>query len=461
MVKRATLTDEKIAKLNPASAGQRYHVYDADEAVPGFGVRVTDRGPVSFILYTRFSPGSPPARTTLGKVGPMKVGQARSKAEQWLSMLEAGLDPRAEEREAREAARKAKAGAKKERRDVTFAGAAQAYMEHKRRAGHRRADVAEREINRHLVTRWGKKLVSEVRRSDVVGMVEDLTEQGKARTAHDMFAHARAIFSWAIDKGWYGLEHSPCDRMKPSRLIGAKKIRMRVLTDEELLAYWRVSRRLGYPLGSFYRVLLLTGQRVSEVAGMRWRELHPEIAKLLRNSELVDWAKIPAAIKVWTIPPERFKSNSSHIVPLSDAVCRELASLPLFRGGDYVFTSTFGKKPINGFANAKARLDNGMVLTLRAIARQNREDTSTVDLAPWVQHDVRRTVRTRLSGLRVPADVAEMVVGHSKQGLKRVYDQHEFVEEMREALEAWAQQVESIVEPKASNVVALPVRRAT
>jgi hypothetical protein len=80
--------------------------------------------------------------------------------------------------------------------------------------------------------------------------------------------------------------------------------------------------------------------------------------------------------------------------------------------------------------------------------------------APWVVHDIRRTVRTRLASLRVSDLVAEMVIGHGRSGIQRVYDQHTYELEMREALELWAARLRDIVTPPPENVVRLRKGRA-
>ena len=104
---------------------------------------------------------------------------------------------------------------------------------------------------------------------------------------------------------------------------------------------WNSSETLGYPFGPLYKLLLLTGARKSEVAGARWSE--------------IDLKK-----KIWTVPPERFKSNASHLVPLSDAAIAIIEALPRFTKGDHLFTTTYGEKPISGFSKGKARLDKLM-----------------------------------------------------------------------------------------------------
>ena len=200
--------------------------------------------------------------------------------------------------------------------------------------------------------------------------------------------------------------------------------RQRVLQDAELASLWRASEALGYPFGPLYQILLLTGARKGEVAGARWREFEP-------------------AKNVWVIPPERFKSNATHLVPLSAHASTIIEALPRFTRGDHLFSTTFGKKPVSGFSKAKARLDAMMTEEL---------GNSPV---PWVIHDIRRTVRTRLAALRVPDMVAEMVIGHGRKGLQRVYDQHGYEHEMREALELWAGRLRDIVTPAPENVVEL------
>jgi len=126
-----------------------------------------------------------------------------------------------------------------------------------------------------------------------------------------------------------------------------------------------------------------------------------------------------------------------------------LHAMPRFKRGDHLFSTTYGAKPIEGFSKIKERLDELMLDELRAT------HSESADLLPFVVHDLRRTVRTRLSALRVPDTVAEMVIGHGRKGLQRVYDQHKFESEMREALSAWASRLRDIVEPPPANVVPL------
>jgi integrase len=150
------------------------------------------------------------------------------------------------------------------------------------------------------------------------------------------------------------------------------------------------------------------------------------------------------------------KAAATHIVPLTDDVVMILESLPRFRKGDCVFSTTFGVKPVNGFSKAKERLDRRMLRSWRALARARGDDRRQAEIQPWVIHDLRRTVRTQLSALPVPDLVRELVIAHTKPGLHKVYDQFSYIDEKRRALELWAAKLRGIVEPAAAtNVVAL------
>jgi integrase len=207
--------------------------------------------------------------------------------------------------------------------------------------------------------------------------------------------------------------------LKPARIIGPKAIRVRVLNDRELRELWIAAGELGYPRGPLIRLLMLTGARLNEVAGARWREVDLEG-------------------RLWGIPAERFKSNAQHIVPLCDDAMELLADLPRWTRGDHVFSSTYGIKPVAAFSKMKASIDEQMGGAI----------------ADWVFHDIRRTVRTRLSELRVPEPIAELAIGHGRKGLLRIYDQSERLPEVREALELWAAKLRSIINPS-DNVVPL------
>jgi len=152
------------------------------------------------------------------------------------------------------------------------------------------------------------------------------------------------------------------------------------------------------------------------------------------------------------------KAGAAHVVPLTDDVMAILKDLPRFNGGDYLFSTTAGQKPVRGFNRAKHDLDRHMQRSWRALGRLRHEDRRHKEIAPFVIHDIRRTMRTRLSALPIPDLIRELVIGHTKPELHRVYDQHAYAEEKRQALTLWAARLHSIVAPPPSsdNVIRMP-----
>jgi integrase len=407
------LTDRKLKALKPAKTGQRDEIMDAE--VNGFGVRITDKGKLTFILTARYPGSNNPTRRALGEYPTDTLAESRERARQWRKLIERGIDPKDEEERQRLAELRKRAD--------TFDSAVAVYSKRvlaKQRRGH----IVAKEIEKEFSEKWRGRPITSITRADVLEVINDALDRGAPYQARNLLGNMRAMFNWAIEAGSYGLETSPCDRIRPKHLIGERVPRDRVLTDDEIRALWSSSERIGYPFGPLIQLLMLTGVRKSEASGAQWSELN------LKG-------------RLWTVPAERFKSKSTHLVPLTDDTITLLETLPSFNQGDHLFSTSLGKSPVTGFAKAKLRLDRLMQEEL------GKKPT------PFRLHDIRRTVRTRLAGLRIADEVAEMIIGHGRKGIQRVYDQHTYEAEMREALDLWAARLRDIVTPAPGNVVRL------
>ncbi len=159
----------------------------------------------------------------------------------------------------------------------------------------------------------------------------------------------------------------------------------------------------------------------------------------------MDWSEIEG--DVWTIPADRHKTGAEagdKVVPMTPAA---LDLLGKRQKKGFVFSTTKGEKPFSGFSKAKRALDEA-ISELRAAEGRK-------PMAPWVQHDLRRTARSLMSRAGVSADIAERVLGHAIPGVRGVYDRHSFIDEKRDALERLARLVAQILDPPAGNVVSL------
>ncbi len=179
----------------------------------------------------------------------------------------------------------------------------------------------------------------------------------------------------------------------------------------ELVRVWNGAALSGYPFGQFVRMLILTAQRRTEVATMRWADLDLKAGN-------------------WTLPAGQTKADRAQLVPLSPMALEILDNIPEL--GPYVFT-TDGQTHIANFAKSKARLDEFLAVKGGV-------------LAPWRLHDLRRTAATNMVRLGVSMEITGRVLNHSVVGITATtYGLHDYAAEKRHALDLWAAEVDRAV----------------
>jgi integrase len=108
-----------------------------------------------------------------------------------------------------------------------------------------------------------------------------------------------------------------------------------------------------------------------------------------------------------------------------------------------VFAGRYGDKPFNSFSQAKAEIDRKL----------------PADMPRWTLHDLRRTARTIMSDLNIADRVAEQVLGHAVQGVEKVYNRSQYLEQKADALLRLAGHISQLVNPQPGNVVAIAGHR--
>jgi integrase len=279
-----------------------------------------------------------------------------------------------------------------------------------------------------LADRWRDKPVSEIDGHDIHAIVEDRRHRGipgRGRRAAGATAALACVFHARLSSLFTWLRTKRRIETNPVAGVAAPdgpKARDRVLSDLEVIALWRATDEVGEPFGSIFKLLLLTGCRLNEIAGMQWNELSTDGATL-------------------HLPAERVKNKRPHDVALSPLARDIIASATRIDGASFVFTVT-GRSPVNGFSRVKGRLD--------AITGIDE---------PWRTHDIRRTVASGLQRLGVPLPVTEKILNHvsgSFSGIVGIYQRHEYAAEQRVALERWADHITGLVEGRGATVV--PIR---
>ena len=436
---REPLTDRELRALRPAAPGQRKELVDGDPR--NLLVRVTPSGKISFALLVRPNRGGNPTRRFLGEYGqvsgdgkfsPAKsqnaltLKDARDRAKVWNTKFSNGVDPRDEARAAAEHRL-----AETQPGTTRFAEVVEQYLA-KRVIGpdpakplKRRGHELRRQLEHVFVTVWGTRPIASITADDIEDLLVAKSETSPAM-ARNLFAALRALMNWASRRREYRPLTNPCLNVDGRELFGAKPNRERVLDHDELRLLARNVRRLPYPFGPLYQLLVLTGLRLNEAARAQWSEF--DFENLL-----------------WEIPSARMKGNRPHVVPLTPGILALIKTIPRSKHARFVFSTTGGDAPVSGFSKVKARMAARMLRSLRALARQRR-DHRPVAIQRWVNHDLRRTFRTQLSALpAISHDTRESLLSHAKPGVHGTYDRYQHLAEKRTALELWAARLNTIL----------------
>jgi integrase len=400
------LTRAAVERLKPPRLGQIEYY---DRRLPSFGVRLSYQGAKSWFVMTRLD--GKLIRVTLGKHPVLSLADAREEARRVVNLAASGKDPR-----------QVRAAAKRKRRDErrnTFDVCADEFLQ--KYAAPRLRTSTQREYRRilkgHDTRLWQDRPMSEISKRQVLDLLEDMEGRGSPGASRHALAYLRKFFNWCAEREIIVLP--PTDRI---RALHPAVKRDRVLTEDEICDVLRVLDIEQSLFGAIIRILLLTGQRRAEVAGMLWSELRD----------------LGSENAVWEIPGDRTKNKHSHRVPLSKAVRRVLQEQA--RVADLVFTTT-GETPVSGFGKAKARLDARINLM--------RENNGLEPMLPWTLHDLRRTMVTVMNEkLSIAPHVVEAVVNHlsgsAKAGIAGVYNRALYLEERRRALYTWADYLNSL-----------------
>ncbi len=369
-----------------------------DGRTVGFGLRVSRAGRKTWFCMYRH--GARLRRLTIGPYPALTLADARERAKAALHEAARGGDPAADK--------------KAERLAETFGELAQAYLEKYAKARKRSWREDARVIQRELLPRWGSRKAKDIKRRDVIALLDTIVERGAPIQANRVLALVRKIFNWGISRDI--VENNPCVQVKSP---GAEKQRERVLLETELRAIWLAFEQLDPIVGGMFKLRLLTAQRGGEVESMRWLDLD------LANG----W---------WTIPASVAKNGRSHRVPLSSPALGILGAMQEnARGEVWVFPSpTRTNQHITNVQKAAERV----------------RDLSGVS---FVLHDMRRTAASLMTGMGTTRLVVAKVLNHVEVGVTKVYDRHSYDREKHRALDLWSSRLVEIIAGEKGKVINL------
>lgn len=395
------LTAAAVEKLTAPETGRR-EIYDAE--VPGLVLRISASGVKAWSFTYRVQ--GKPRRLTLGAFPGVSLKLARDRARDARAAVQRGEDPVED--------------IKREQREKElngFEACANDFIKKYCKPKLKTWEQIESAFVRLAIPEFKDRPVKDIRRRDIVDLLEKVAAKTPGQSNH-LRAYLSKMFNWLLERE--AVEVNPvvgiAQRYKP-------QARTRILTDDEVKALWKATGRIGGAFGDCARLLLLSGMRRDEAGLLRWDEVSGE------------WASLPAS---------RMKAGRDYRAPLSKKAQAIIEGRPRFDKCAFIFT-TNGKVAINGWGKIKQTLDQYMSEELGE------------PVADWRLHDLRRTCASGLAKLGVRAEVIKRILAHTPPAADvtaSVYNQHMYDAEALRAIEAWAEHVASLTDPKPAEVPA-------
>ncbi|MDZ7760823.1 MAG: tyrosine-type recombinase/integrase [Desulfovermiculus sp.] len=385
------LTVKQIEALRPES--KRYEVPDGD----GLILRVSPSGKKSFCFVYRI--GNKVKRLTIGVFPEMSLAQARQEASKARSSKARGEDPVEAKKWAQETWKST----------PTVAEFIDEYMQRWAKPNKKSWQEDQRLLDKDVKPIIGDKKITEVRRRDIIHVLDLVKDRGSMVTANRTFAVISRMFNFALERGV--LEASPATRIK----MEAEESRDRVLTWPEIKTLHQLlnDQPLWISTRMALEMILRTAQRPGEVRQM--------------STDEIDFDQ-----KLWTIPKDRTKNGIAQRVPLTDEVLSMIKVARSFSSSKWIFPSPQTSGPLSTYA----------------LAQGLRRATKDSGLPRTTPHDLRRTAATIISELGFNRLVVDKILNHKDRTVGGIYDRHTYDAEKRQALEAWEAELEQILAGK-------------
>ena len=393
------LTQKAVAALKPpVDKAEEIHI---DDDIPGFGVRLRKGGSATWIFQYRV--GAKQRRISFGRLSAVSAARARELAGENYAKVRLGGDPAGDKVEDRQ------------RAVETMGAVLENYLAQPGRWRERSLEETTRHLRQLSRPLHGLR-IDKIDRRAIATCLDTVTRRNGATTSNRVRASLHAFYAWAIKRGI--ADSNPVAGTERNE----ETSRERVLSAAELVAIWAATADAS-DYSAVVRLLMLSGQRASEIAGLKWSEIVGDTIVL---------------------PPERTKNGKKHVIPITEPMRVILEGRPRREGRDLIFGRRWNR-PLTGWGPLKAKLDQRLGSAVTG----------------WVHHDLRRTVVTRMAGkLRVMPHIIEAVVNHvggHKAGVAGVYNRADYPEQTRQALTAWGDHLLAIVEgrPAPEKVVQL------
>jgi integrase len=379
-----SLSDLHIKSLKAPNSGQKFY---PDETIPGFGIRVSQGGSKSFVLNY----GIPKKRFTIGRYPVITLSEARGEARKKLAAHTLGQDVL---------------------ESISFDAAKERYLAACKKKNRPRTVQEYEWLLRNF--QYGRTPLNLITRRDVSISLDKLRD--RPGTENHALMAVKVFLTWCVSEGY--LETNPAIYLKQR---SPSQARERILNDRELAKVWHMAVATPYPYGRIVQLLILTGQRRSEIASLRW-----------------DWIDTKAQMITW--PGTFTKNKRSHILPYGNMAKAIIDELPHIDDSPYVFPAA--RSHVNG---VETTIFNGWAKSKREFSK------SFPGIDHFTLHDLRRTFSSKMAQIGTPLHVTEKLLNHvsgSFSGVAGVYNRYTYAPEMRAAIDRYEESLMELFSQK-------------
>ena len=418
-------TDKMITNLKPEA--KQYYKRESE----GFTVRVLPSGVKTWLFI--YTIAGKRRQMNMGDYPDVTLAKAKERAAEARKAAKDGKDPqnvgfewhRSPERDRREATEKTE----EDRRNPSVCQLAHEYMERHAKVMKRETSWTEdqRLLDKNVLPAWGNRKAKDIKKRDAMLLLESFMD--RPALCSNVLKLTRKMFNFAVERDI--LEFTPFTGIKAPVQVASRD---RILTEAEIKSLWNVElpkAAMSDETKRILKLILITGQRPGEVAGIHTKEIDGE------------W---------WTIPVERAKNKTAHRVFLTKTALEILGE-----SEGYFFPSPTVDS--TGYTGSGHIDENAVAYAIRrnlkdykprrsikgeTISMVKVKEERKMVMEHFTPHDLRRTAATFLAQLQFPDETIDAVLGHKKTGVVKIYNRHKYDLEKQKALEAWERKLTAI-----------------
>ncbi|SFM35740.1 tyrosine-type recombinase/integrase [Nitrosomonas communis] len=384
-----------------------------------FVVRVLENGEVDF-YFKYFIDGKEKSKK-IGRYGnisnQLTLAQAKAEFRIHSATYSSGIDPKVQEQEdAQKEEKEKKAQAEIERKKQMQGSLRQlsdfylAHLEKNARELHFRN--VRNAFKKNLLIIDLEVKANDITKEDIIQILHSITERGSYIMANRMRAYLSAMFEYGISfdhsvesytrQTKFFIQSNPVTTVQ--KVVKNEKKGERSLTEKEVKIFWRALDRSKISIFriNVFKLLLLTGSRVGEIAGLRWDEIY-------------------LSEKIILLPSERTKNGIPHVIPINNTMLEIIKNNPKLNE-IYLFPANNNIEPqkVDGFSQAIDRLLN------------------QIKMDRFSPRDLRRTFKILAGKAGISKEIRDRLQNHSLQDVSSMhYDKYDYLREKREAMDIW------------------------